>query len=1198
MREFRKSLTSWFPTLAATKGAWFAAAVIILAGSTLLAAYRIGEPPWDGASHSYVLSEYPFNAANYLRWGYIESRLGPIENPGAARPAEGFSYRFSHGNITALIISFSYRLFGISEWSARLPVVALAILGAAMTGLLALRLTRSRAVALAALAFAALTPLYTFYARLPGPHMLATTFALLAFYSYWRWFESNDRRWLAALFFWLAVGAWTDWIAYFAVPPILLHFAIFRFRDLLRRWRVVGALITTPLLLFGSYISWAWLLSSRGFYQLRGQFLFRTGDATDSNDYVFTISEYLSVTTTAGWRWLTAPVIFLAAIWMLLFVRAILRRRVSPEDGLVGGLFVFALVHNLVFPNRVMNHEFILIWHALPAFAISAAIGLRAVARLFMDRSPALAITCVLLLLGLFIDQGLIQYRRAHAETTPAEALRYYTDLKLREIVPADGRYLALNELPSVINDAVSDRARDVLNQVADDSMLEQVRSPNHYNAILVSHGTPPSPDIVQELSVRYPRVVVGGHSIFVTDGRAISDQPIFVESFTQSLEEPVIFGDHIELLGYEIDPVVTRAPAPDHLLANYLSRTPGLFPENRTSVRIVLFWRKIHEQPDPYNLSARLIPLGGTEPVLTAAAYGTEDLLPTTAWPPGQIIRDEFTIRVPADAPDRRYGLWVGVNNASTALNPQTSDLRADAGNRVLVGQTDIRPMNEPTPARVGHLPEHELNTAIADDIILRGYTVSNSNTGLLVETFWERTGGSTDLSFTLVLDRPSGNGARAAIDVPPPRLWSPGSLYHAETLLPASMPNADYELQLEVIDEQGAGALFPITNVAWCATPNIRATLARIGVAGDDRPGNPRVTTESPLRLEFSLNAPSDVDIQIAWVGRSALEETPLEVHVVNRRWLLGSTRKSIAWLTTTRGVAGSAIVRLPRNLTSAGKNTVEISIPSRWPAGWRAPVATLLPFIEPMLADHPEPYRGWVELDMAQAWIDISPDRPHEELSVLPLRGLVSIETTVDQAISCYDVKTRATLNDALQAALTQQDWNKLEAADIAAYQAMTRRLLPEALTADLLRRIMNPANVVYMRNSEPLIRLIGSSMRPTGVADASGAAETEIVFFFELLAPMTDDLTIWLHGLPAEALLLTSGQQEATRAYFDHPPSVPTSRWQPGQIYVSVYRLPAPPEAYQLSVGFYRTEPFEILDGRGVIEPQSDTVGGER
>jgi hypothetical protein len=119
-----------------------------------------------------------------------------------------------------------------------------------------------------------------------------------------------------------------------------------------------------------------------------------------------------------------------------------------------------------------------------------------------------------------------------------------------------------------------------------------------------------------------------------------------------------------------------------------------------------------------------------------------------------------------------------------------------------------------------------------------------------------------------------------------------------------------------------------------------------------------------------------------------------------------------------------------------------------------------------------------------------------------------------------------------------------------------------------------------------------------MRPTGVADASGAAETEIVFFFELLAPMTDDLTIWLHGLPAEALLLTSGQQEATRAYFDHPPSVPTSRWQPGQIYVSVYRLPAPPEAYQLSVGFYRTEPFEILDGRGVIEPQSDTVGGER
>ncbi|HWQ14768.1 MAG TPA: glycosyltransferase family 39 protein, partial [Roseiflexaceae bacterium] len=1162
-------------------------AAVILIGSLALSAYRMGEPVWEGGYHGYVLSEYPQNARNYLRWGYLATGFGPVMNPGDRRPPEGFAYRFSHGNVTALLISFSYHLFGVSEWSARLPVIALAALGAATTGLLALRLTRSRAMALVALAFAALTPLQTFYARLPGPHLLATTFALLAFYAYWRWFETGRRLWAVQIFLWLAIGAWTDWIAYFAIPALLLHFGLYRLRRRRAEWLFVAGLAIAPVLLFGSYVLWTWLLSAGGIEQLQERFLFRVGES-DANIYSFTRAELISKVSASALRWLTVVPLALTGVWALRLVDSLARRRLPPAEGLVVALFVFGITHNLVFPNRVMIHDFIALWHLAPAVAIAAAIGLRAVAARAARRWRPLAALVVALALALFADQAYLQYRRAHAASNPDNAPTYFVGEVLHELVPGTGRYLAMNILLGYIERAAIDRAGEAV--MDQESQRVLARDPRGYDAILVSHANPPPPAVVRELLARYPRHPVAGFSVFLTSGTA-PGRPAFLSAAAPDHPQHVVFDGHIEFLGYDMEPVVTRASRQPDALARFLSRTPELLPSYATTTRLTLYWRKISERDEPFDLSVQLRPLVGQRVVLTTQYRGIEDLLPTTEWPVGQIVREEVEITIPPAAPDRRYGLWVGVNRGLLALEPHTSDLPVDAGNRVRVGVTEVRPAQAPRPAPATPTPERQLRMRFADGLELVGYSARSTAGGLVVETFWERHGGTGDYALTLELGQGTGPLPRMELDIPPPRLWIPGARYRATTMFPAYLPNADYQLIVEVTNEDGGVERAPIAPLAWCGARGLQAPLVAQGSPGDEPLGNVQVAPGAPLTLEFDLAAPHDVTLVVAWSGHAQHERIVLQASAVNPAWLTGSTHKAFATIEARRGAAGWAQLQLPRRLTQAGRNTITIGVPERALGGWRALAAVLIPPLEPVFADGPAPYQGWVELDTAHVFLDIPPAAPQEALRALPYTHLLDPYDRARGAPSCYDAETVAALGQETSATLEQVAWDTVSTADIATLQARSSLPLPASLRASLLRRIARREEAVFTSPSGAPIRFLGYSAHPVASA-VSADATTEIELYFEPTAPISDDLVIWLHGTPLGSTPLSPQRREYGYENFDHRPSTPTSRWQPGQVYVSIYRLPAPPDAYRLQFGLLKPEPFEVLGGSRSLDLATD------
>ena len=107
---------------------------LILVLAAILQCYRIAEPGWDGTHyssslrdvsldgwHGYCLCEWGGMAKNYFKFGYLETKLGLMMHRGWIKPDfSSYRYRVDHPPLLPFLISLSYRLFGVHEWSTRL----------------------------------------------------------------------------------------------------------------------------------------------------------------------------------------------------------------------------------------------------------------------------------------------------------------------------------------------------------------------------------------------------------------------------------------------------------------------------------------------------------------------------------------------------------------------------------------------------------------------------------------------------------------------------------------------------------------------------------------------------------------------------------------------------------------------------------------------------------------------------------------------------------------------------------------------------------------------------------------------------------------------------------------------------------------------------------------------------------------------
>ena len=146
----------------------------------------IGQHDWNGVV-------YGQQAKNFFRFGYFPLKFGATLATADIRPDER-KYLTHYTPALPILISLSYRLFGVSEWSTRsVPVVA-SLASVFFVMLLGRELISFRAGIMAGVLMI-VTPMFIYYGKNPVHEVVLLPLALLSFYSYQRFRKTNKNKW-------------------------------------------------------------------------------------------------------------------------------------------------------------------------------------------------------------------------------------------------------------------------------------------------------------------------------------------------------------------------------------------------------------------------------------------------------------------------------------------------------------------------------------------------------------------------------------------------------------------------------------------------------------------------------------------------------------------------------------------------------------------------------------------------------------------------------------------------------------------------------------------------------------------------------------------------------------------------------------------------------------------------------------------
>lgn len=151
-------------------------------------------------------------------------------------------------------------------------------------------------------------------------------------------------------------------------------------------------------------------------------------------------------------------------------------------------------------------------------------------------------------------------------------------------------------------------------------------------------------------------------------------------------------------------------------------------------------------------------------------------------------------------------------------------------------------------------------------------------------------------------------------------------------------------------------------------------------------------------------------------------------------------------------------------------------------------------------------------------------------------------------------------------ALEATLASADLTELPLPLLLDLQRAQRPALAAQVRAALDRAIPRTLDRVLTDGAgSPRLRLLGHTLHQP----EPGAAAI-LTLYIEVLAPLAEDYTLWVHG-----------QRGGAQENYDHLTAVPTTRWQPGRIVAESTIIPTPVE--RIAFGFWQSESGARLTG---------------
>ena len=441
--------------------------LLILLGGTLLRSQELFKP-WTGNHSAWGGAMYGNIARNFVKYGYLATRFGPVANTGTVEPAD-FEFYYHYPPLLVWLISASDHLFGVSEFSARLVPLVFSIL----LMLLVERFARRNwgdAVGLTAMAFCAVMPVETYYgAHVDIYNAVPVFFTLLAVAAYAQFRDGGRTRHLLLCALAVTLGCATTWYTYFLVPFLLLDHVLSRrphsgiptaadvclLRDLSgpsrphavgrRRpprpldWRMLW-IPACAVAIFGLFLLHRRLLLQDTGAEVHGTLLEKLwarlsyGNLLTDKGVRLSLPAYVLHHTRDLLRMFTPPLVALTALWLLAFLRDWRNRRLHSANGLALMLLGYGFLHNSVFPSVVSGHDYLVCCHT-PGIAITSAALLHRLATRARRFSPVTGhgllggAVLAVLASGLYMTQRLHDWdpRYALAARERGEIVRQHT---------------------------------------------------------------------------------------------------------------------------------------------------------------------------------------------------------------------------------------------------------------------------------------------------------------------------------------------------------------------------------------------------------------------------------------------------------------------------------------------------------------------------------------------------------------------------------------------------------------------------------------------------------------------------------------------------------------------------------------------------------------------------------------------------
>jgi 4-amino-4-deoxy-L-arabinose transferase-like glycosyltransferase len=424
----------------------------ILLYACIVQTYGLIEP-WASGHLGTQGARYSLHAINFVRYGYLATGFRPILDAGWVSP-DAYTLYTHHPPLISILVSLSFRLFGIHEWSARLVPITCSVVTILLIHQLARRFWSPRTALLSA-AFAATMPIGAYYGqRVSDQGALLICILMLTVSFYWHYCQHSRNRYLLGVAVGVLLAILTDWQGLYIVALLICHYLVFGRRRL--NWRFW-------LFVFVSVLMWLllvqYIIGLDGFIE---KLLHRTGSAASDTDLsqTFTMLQWARRIGSRTLHAYTLPVICLSIFWgWSELVKTVKEKQLAEDTSFVLSLLGFAGLQLFIGRQAAWIHEY-RVEYFIPGLALAAGWATDRILNSLKHRTRQYrlalsAIICLLAVLAInaasvtftrhqrhFNPETWAKFGKAIAQNTALDAeiltsartpyqLRYYADRKL-----------------------------------------------------------------------------------------------------------------------------------------------------------------------------------------------------------------------------------------------------------------------------------------------------------------------------------------------------------------------------------------------------------------------------------------------------------------------------------------------------------------------------------------------------------------------------------------------------------------------------------------------------------------------------------------------------------------------------------------------------------------------------------------------